>query len=311
MKAHNLLQTTSLLGLMIALLGLIGWIIAGLNGIVITIGLGLVLAVFARGPSTKMMFKAIGARKIEPEDAPGLYAILLELSRRAGLEHIPDVHLMDADMMMAFSAGHDEREAAIVLTGPLVQGLSAREIAGVLAHEISHIHCGDLVVMGMADFFTRITRTLCMLGIILILLNVPLAVSDSGHLSWFVLGVLVAAPMTNLLLQLTLSRAREYVADEGGVNLCGDPEALASALYKLELQQKGRWLSVFMPRQPGPEPSLLRSHPEIEERVQRILNLTPSQPPLSDDLIGIEHGFPPDWNGDFSLPVRWLMRWWR
>jgi len=311
MKPLNLLQAGALLLLMIALLGLIGWIIAGFDGVLITVGLGTALAVFARGPSTKIMFKAIGARKLEPSDAPGLYGILTELSRRAGLDHVPDVHLLDADLMMAFSAGNNEKEAAIVLTGPLVQGLSAREIAGVLAHEISHIHSGDLVVMGMADFFTRITRTLSMMGFILILLNVPLAVSGGGHLSWSVLGVLIAAPMTNFALQLTLSRTREYLADEGGVDICGDAQALASALYKLETQEKQRWQKMFVPQKPGREPSLLRSHPKLEDRVQRILSQHTSQPPLSDDLIGAEHGFPPDWNGDFSLPVRWLMRWWR
>jgi len=311
MTRHNLFHSTAMLLAMLSLVGLIGWILAGRDGVIITVGFGSAFTIFGRGASKNWMLKGIGARRLKPEDAPGLYAILHELCRRAGVENPPDLHLLDAESMFGFSAGADEREASIVLTGPLVQGLTAREIAGVLAHEVSHIHAGDLVVMGMADMITRMTRTLSFLGLLLIILNVPLAVSGDGHLPWAALLLLAAAPMTNMLLQLSLSRTREFDADAGGVDLSGDPQALADALYKLEIQQRGLWSAMFLPHQPGTEPSMLRSHPVTEERVKRILSQTPACAPLPAELVGENHGFPPGWTGELALPIRWLMRWWR
>lgn len=313
MKLGNLTHVTLMLTAMIALLGLIGWILAGRDGLLITAGFGAIFTIFGRGASKVMMLNAIGAVRLSPDDAPRLFAILAELARRAGLARLPDIYLLDSEMMLGFSTGTNEDDAAIVLTGPLVQNLSAREIAGVLAHEVSHIHGGDLVVMGMADLITRMTRTLSLLGVVLVIFNVPLALSLEGgrQLPWTALLLLVGAPMVNFLMQMALSRAREFEADVGAVDLCGDPPALAQALEKLELQQTGMFRALFMPRHPGAEPSLLRSHPVTEERVKRIMRHPPSTAPLPADLIDEHHGFPPGWPADFTVPIRWLMRWWR
>lgn len=313
MKLGNLFHVALMLTAMLSLLGLIGWILAGRDGLIITAGFGTAFTLFGRGASKSWMLKAIGTTKLAPDDAPGLYAILQELARRAGLQHLPTIHLLDSEMMLGFSSGSDESDAAIVLSGPLVQSLSAKEIAGVLAHEVAHIHGGDLVVMGMADLVTRMTRTLSLLGLFLVIMNVPLALSMEGgrHLPWAAMLLLIAAPMVNFLMQMALSRSREYEADTGAVDLCGDPEALAHALEKLELQQTGLFRSLFLPHHPGAEPSLLRSHPVTTERVKRIMRQSPAMAPLPDNLVGTHHGFAPGWPGEFAVPVRWLMRWWR
>lgn len=312
MKRGNLIHVTLMLIAMLSLLGLIGWILAGRDGLLITAGFGAVFTIFGRRASKSWMLKAIGAVRVGPDDAPGLYAILRELSGRAGLVRYPAIYLLDAEMMMGFSAGANEDDAAIVLTAPLVQSLDAREIAGVLAHEVSHIHGGDLVVMGMADLVTRMTRTLSMLGLILVIFNVPLAMSTEGgrHLPWAALLLLIGAPLVNFLMQMALSRSREFDADQAAVDICGDPEALAQALEKLELQQTGILRAIFMPHQPGTEPSMLRSHPVTKDRIRRILSQSPAMAPLPKNLIGEHHGFPPDWPGEFTVPIRWLMRWW-
>jgi heat shock protein HtpX len=189
--------------------------------------------------------------------------------------------------------------------------MSAREIAGVLAHEISHIASGDLAVMGMADLITRMTRTLSMVGLVLVLFNIPIAAVGGDYLPWGALILLVVAPILSFLLQMALSRAREFEADHGAVNISGDPQALAQALEKLEIQQSGFLRHVFLPHQPGTEPSLLRSHPITEERVQRILRQNPEMAPLPAHLIADHHGYPTDWPGPFGMPIRWLLRWWR
>lgn len=317
MKLGNLTHVSLMLTAMLVLIGLVGWVLAGRDGLLITAGTAAIFTFFGHGASTSWMLKAIGAQQITLGDAPKLFAILQELADRAGLEHLPDVYLMDNTMMLGFSTGSDEEDAAIVMTGALVQNLNAREMAGVLAHEIAHIHGGDLVVMGMADMLTRMTRTLSLLGVLLVLFNVPLALSMEGgrQLPWAALLLLISAPMVNFMIQMALSRTREFDADVNAANLCGDPSALAQALEKLEQQQSGMFRTIFMPRQPGAEPSLLRSHPMTEERVKRILAQSPAFGPLPDSLIGEHHGPLPDWPtddlGNLSIPVRWLLRWWR
>lgn len=315
MSLHNLVQSTVMLAAMTALLATIGFILAGRDGLIITAVFAFSFLTFGRGASKTWMLAAIGAVKLRPDQAPAIHGILHELSNRAGLERVPDIYLMDADMMLGFSAGRSEQDAAIVLSGPLVQGLSARELAGVLAHEVSHIVSGDLAVMGMADLITRMTRTLSMIGLVLVLFNIPLAITGAapgdGFIPWGALVLLVLAPLMSFLLQMALSRVREFEADHGAVDICGDPQALAVALEKLEIQGQGLLRGLFLPHRPGSEPSMLRSHPVTQERVNRILRQSPAMEPLPAALIGEQHGYPSDWSGSLGLPIRWLLRWWR
>jgi len=308
---HNLLQSAVMLAAMTALLAIIGFILAGRDGLIITAVFAFSFLTFGRGASKTWMLKAIGAVKLRVDQAPAIHAILTELSRRAGLERVPDVYLMDAQQMLGFSTGASDHDAAIVLSGPLVQGLSARELAGVLAHEVSHIVSGDLAVMGTADMITRSTRTLSMIGLILVVFNIPLAMTADGYIPWGALLLLISAPLLSFLLQMALSRVREFEADHGAVDICGDPEALAVALEKLETQGRSLLRSAYFPHRPGTEPSLLRSHPVTQERVSRILRQSPAMGPLPIELIGEHHGYPSDWSGPFGLPIRWLLRWWR
>lgn len=310
MNLKNLLQSSLMLSAMTALLALIGYILAGLDGLVITAFFAVSFLMFGRNLSRHMMLKAIGAVRVRCDQAPVLHNILGELSERAALARVPDIYVLESETMLGFSAGTSEQDAAVVLSSALVQGLSPREISGVLAHEISHIASGDLAVMGMADMITRMTRTLSMVGLFLIMLNIPMAVSGGG-LAWGALILLVLAPFSSFLLQMALSRAREFEADHAAVNICGDPRALAQALQKLEIQQNGFLRHVFLPHEPGSEPSLLRSHPVTQERVQRIIQQSPQMEPLPADLIGEHHGYPTDHEQPLSMPIRWLLRWWR
>lgn len=313
MKLSNLIHIALMLAAMTALLAMVGYILAGVRGMMIVAGISLAFMVMGRGASKGWMLKAVGAVRLAPDDAPGLFAILHELATRANLEQVPDLYVMDSELMLGFSAGGSEDDASIVLSGPLLQGLSAREVAGVLAHEIAHIHAGDLTVMGIADLLTRLTRTLSLLGLVLVIFNVPLAatVMGGGQLPWSALLLLVATPMVNFMIQMALSRAREFDADANALELCGDPLSLAQALEKLETQQSGALRSMFIPPKPGSVPSLLRSHPVTDERVRRIMAHPLRHPPLSNALVGEHHGFPDQWSVDFTLPIRWLMRWWR
>ncbi|HEY9079948.1 zinc metalloprotease HtpX [Magnetovibrio sp.] len=311
MNLHNLMQSAAMLATMTALLAVIGFILAGRDGLLITAVFVFAFLMFGRRASKSWMLMAIGAVKLRPDQAPAIHAILAELSRRAGLDRVPDVYLMDAEQMLGFSTGTSQDDAAVVLSGPLVQGLNARELAGVLAHEVSHIASGDLAVMGLADMITRMTRTLSMIGLILIVFNIPLSSTAGGYIPWGALLLLMMAPLLSFLLQMGLSRVREFEADHGAVDICGDPEALAVALEKLEIQGRSLLQHAYFPHRPGTEPSLLRSHPVTQERVSRILRQSPAMGPLPIELIGEQHGYPREWSRPFGLPIRWLLRWWR
>ena len=173
MRLHNLAHSLFMLFAMTVLMASIGFILAGRDGLLIAAFIAATFMMFGRGHSTKWMLNAIGAVKLRPDQAPILHEILAELTRRAGMDRSPALHLVEADTMLGFSSGVSSHDASIVLSSSLVQRLTAREIAGVMAHEISHIASGDLAVMAMADTLTRITRTLSLLGLFFLILTCP------------------------------------------------------------------------------------------------------------------------------------------
>ena len=160
-----------------------------------------------------------------------------------------------------------------------------REVAGVLAHETSHIRNNDLAVMGLADVLSRLAVGLSYVGVFLAVLNVLGWFQGEQVASWGAVLVLYLAPMLSSLMQLGLSRAREYDADLEGVQLTGDPLGLASALRRLEHTTGRFWEDLMFPM-PGRRvgyPSLLRSHPATEDRVRRLVELSGVElsPPMS------------------------------
>ena len=160
----------------------------------------------------------------------------------------------------------------------LLRNLSSRELMGVLAHEVSHIRHNDMWVMTLADLVSRLTGLLSLVGQVLLLVNLPLLLLGMATFSWLGVLLLIAAPTISALLQLALSRSREYEADMGAADLTGDPAALASALHRLDRVPGGWFEQVFLPGRRVPDPSLLRTHPPTEERVRRLLSLVARRP---------------------------------
>jgi heat shock protein HtpX len=185
-------------------------------------------------------------------------------------------------MVNAFAVGSPEH-SAIGITAGLLRGLDRRELAGVLAHEISHIRRRDTWVMSLADLITRATHGLSVIGQVLLLLNFPLLLMGALTVPWTAVLLLILAPTLSGLLQLALSRAREYDADLGAVELTGDPRGLASALGRLERLNAGWIERIFLPGRRVPDPSLLRTHPSTAERIRRLHELegrpTSAEPP--------------------------------
>jgi heat shock protein HtpX len=172
-------------------------------------------------------------------------------------------------MLNAFAVGQ-RNDAAIAMTDGLIRSMDLRQLSGILAHEMSHIANGDLKVMGLADILNRVTSFMSTLG----LLGIPAVFGMGLDLPVGGLLLLIFAPTIGGLLQLGLSRSREYDADLDGASLTGDPEGLAMALTYLEERQRGIWEGLFLPGARMPQPSLLRTHPKTEHRVARLRALS-------------------------------------
>jgi heat shock protein HtpX len=169
--------------------------------------------------------------------------------------------------------------SAIAVTDGLIRAMTMRQLAGILAHEISHIRNGDLRVMGLADVLNRITSLMSTMG----LLGIPLLFGTGWNIPVLGLLLLIFAPTLGGLLQLALSRAREFDADLDGASLTGDPEGLASALALLERRQGALWEGLVLPGSRLPEPSLLRTHPTTQDRIARLAALRSREPATPED----------------------------
>ena len=289
-QLRNHVQTVVLLAGMAALLGALGWALGGAVGVVSAAVLGVAGLFVGARASAHLLLRLYGARPILPAQADSLYAIAGEIAARAGLAAVPPLFHVPSAMMQAFSV-ELRRGPAIAVTDGLLRGMSAREVAAVLAHEISHIRHRDIRIMTLADLVTKITRYLAFLGWILVMINLPLLVTGHAVMSWLAIVLLIAGPTVSALMQLALSRTREFDADLGAARLTGDPDGLASALVRLERYQGRYWEQMVLPGYRLPEPSLLRSHPETAERVRRLAALPPGRP--LDSLSRMQRPAPP------------------
>ena len=277
-KWRNRLHSLILLGGMIGLLALCGFVVFGPDGLIGLALAGGVLLLLSPQVSPQLVLRRYRAREI---GHPELLWLLDALSQRAELPRRPRIFSIDSQIMPvmnAFAVG-SRNNAAIVVTDIMLARLSIRELAGVIAHEVSHVRNDDLWLMGLADLVGRLTRAMSLAGIVLIVLFLPTWLMGTVELPWLLLPLLLFAPQVTVLLQLALSRTREFDADLDAAGLTGDPEGLASALDKLERFQRGVWEQILMPGYRLPEPSVLRTHPPTAERVARLLALVEEEPP--------------------------------
>ncbi len=298
----NALQSLMLLVAMALILGALGWVVGGDSGLLWALVGGALLVAFNPGFSPRLILRMYGARPLARHVAPDVHALLDTFAARAALPATPELHYVSSQMLNAFAVG-TRANAAIAVTDALLRTLSARELAGVLAHEVSHVRHNDMWVMGLADLFSRMTSAFSTLGQMLLFLNLPLLMFSEYGVSWLLILILVFAPTLSALMQLALSRTREYDADLGAVELTGDPRGLAMALEKMERYQGRFFEQILFPGRRVPDPSLLRTHPPTEERIRRLLELepraTPSIPQVSRAIV------PPDAYRSAERRPRW------
>ncbi len=272
----NWFKTSLLMAGIVALFGVVGAALGGAQGMLVALALAAAMNFFAYWFSDKMVLRMYNAREVDAAGAPQFYGVVHELAQRAGLP-MPKVYLIDEAQPNAFATGRNPEHAAVAATTGILQLLSARELRGVIAHELAHVKHRDILTSTIAA-------------------TVAGAISSLAHMFMFLGGgndnrpnpvvgllVMILAPIAAMLIQFAISRAREFGADHGGAEISGDPQALASALEKIERyahevplaaaerHPETAQMMIINPLTGEGIAGLFSTHPATRERVARLL----------------------------------------
>jgi len=288
---NGYLRTTLLLAAMTALFVVVGYAIGGRGGMVVAFGVACATNLFAWWNSDRMVLRMHNAQPVGPEEAPELYAMVSRLTQRAGLP-MPALYIIHEDQPNAFATGRNPENAAVAVNTGLLQRMPPEEVEGVIAHELAHIRHRDTLIM---------TVTACLAGAIGMLAQFGFLFGgmrgrdERGGLGPIGgLLIMLLAPLAAMIVQMAISRSREYEADRGGAEISGNPAGLAHALMRLE---QGRRSFINQAAEANPATahmfiinplaglrmdSLFSTHPSTEERVARLMALAgemgPAQP---------------------------------
>jgi heat shock protein HtpX len=285
---HNALRRVLLLGCLVGVAVGLTFLLLGSVGLQWALVLGAVVLLLQPRVPTRAVLTVVRAQPLPHAVAPELNWMVDELAERGGLHSRPALFYVPSPVPNSFSVGHGSA-AALAVTDGILRRLTRREMAGVLAHEISHLRAGDTAVMNLTDVISRLVQGLALLG--LTVTPFALALALGGDLRLLALcAVVVALPMVVTLLQLALSRSREFDADLTAALLTGDPEGLARALEVLDATNGRLWERILVSRGRLPDPLLLRTHPSTEERTRRLRELRPG---VSDRWYVVGRATPP------------------
>ena len=274
----NLMKTAVLMAAITALFMLIGRWIGGQTGMMLALVVALGMNVFSYWFSDTIVLKMYKAREVDDSSAPQFVAMVRELAQKAGIP-MPKVYLIDEDAPNAFATGRNPEHAAVAATTGIIRVLSARELRGVMAHELAHVKHRDILIS---------TVSATMAGAIGMLANFGMMFGGrggDGQRANPIAGIAVAilAPLAAGLIQMAISRAREFEADRGGAEISGDPAALASALEKIHRFAQGipmaaaerhpetAQMMIMNPLSAGGLRGLFSTHPATEERVEKLM----------------------------------------
>ena len=274
----NWLKTSILMAAIVALFGMIGMLLGGAMGMVVALLFAAAMNLWAYWYSADMVLRMYNAQEVDEASAPQFYGMIRELAQRAGLP-MPRVYLIQEAQPNAFATGRDPEHAAVAATTGILQMLSERELRGVMAHELAHVKHRDILI-------STISATVA--GAISALANFAVFFGgrdSEGRPGNPLAGILIAllAPLAASLIQMAISRSREFEADRGGAEISGDPAALAAALDKIhryahqlpleaaEQHPETAQMMIINPLSGSGVRNLFSTHPATEERVARLL----------------------------------------
>jgi heat shock protein HtpX len=276
----NWVKTAMLMAAITALFMAIGGMIGGARGMGFALVIALAMNFFSYWFSDKMVLRMYNAQEVDETSAPQFYRMVRELSTRGGLP-MPRVYLIAEDAPNAFATGRNPEHAAVAATTGILRILSEREMRGVMAHELSHVKHRDILIS---------TISATMAGAISALANFAMFFGgrdEEGRPANPIASIAVAllAPIAAAMIQMAISRAREFEADRGGAELSGDPQALASALDKIhrfaagvpfataEAHPTTAQMMILNPLSGGGVANLFSTHPATEERIARLMEM--------------------------------------
>jgi len=281
----NWLKTTLLMSAIVALFGVIGAALCGASGMMIALLIATAMNVWAYWFSDSLVLRMYHAREVDDISAPDFYRMVRDLAQRANLP-CPKIYIIDETQPNAFATGRNPQHAAVAATTGIIRLLSERELRGVMAHELAHIRNRDTLI-------STISATAA--GAISVLANFALLFSggqrsgERGVHPFIALLVMLFAPLAAMLIQMAISRTREFGADAGGAEISGEPLALASALEKIEHYARGLPLAaaeqhpetaqmmIINPLSGEGISNLFRTHPKTAERIARLQQIALSQ----------------------------------
>ncbi len=293
MQIWNTFKTTILLAGLTALFIVIGGALGGQVGMIIALVFAVAMNMGAWWFSDKLALRMSGAQEVSPAEAPELHEMVEVLSLRAGIPK-PRVYIIESETPNAFATGRNPANGAVAVTTGIARLLTRDELAGVIAHELAHIKHRDTLVSSIAATIAgaiTMLADMAMWGMMFAGLTGQSDEDDGGGIAEMVGGILmmILAPIAAVIIQMAISRSREYLADAGGARILGDPLPLASALEKLE------WAAGRLPMETSPATShlyivnplvgglagLFRTHPDTSERIARLRSMATHSPMMA------------------------------
>jgi heat shock protein HtpX len=275
----NRLKTTLLLTCLTLLMVAMGSAIGGRSGMVFAFFMACAMNVFSYWFSDKIVLRMYGAQEITEMENPAFYGMVRRLAMQAGLP-MPKVYIIPSESPNAFATGRNPEHAAVAATEGILRILTPQELEGVMAHELSHVKNRDILISTIA---ATIAGAISMLGSMLqwaTIFGGGRHDEDEGGSAIGGLAMAIVAPIAAMLIQMAVSRSREYMADESGARICGNPISLANALRKLESasqmlpMQEARPATAHMfivnPLTGGALLNLFSTHPPMEERIAKL-----------------------------------------
>jgi heat shock protein HtpX len=280
----NRTRTLILMAALTALFLLVGHALGGQNGLMLALGLAAIMNFGTYWFSDRIVLRMHAAQEIAEHEAPALHQIVQTLAMRAGIP-VPKIYIIDEDSPNAFATGRDPNHAAVAVTRGLLRLLSREELEGVLAHEIAHVRNRDTLVMAIAATLAGALSTIANMAMWTTMLGGGHSDGEreegAGPFAGLI-GILVA-PLAAMLIQMAISRSREFVADENGAQLTANPAALARALNKIQAishrlpMETGSPATAHMfimnPFTGGALVQLFNTHPSTEARVARLMEM--------------------------------------
>lgn len=276
----NQLKTTVLLAALTVLIVLIGRMFGGNQGMLIAFILAMIMNFGSYWFSDKIVLAMYRAKELSRSEAPEIHRMVEELAQHGGLPK-PRIYLIPSDTPNAFATGRNPEHAVVAVTNGIVRLLEPEELKGVLAHELGHVKNRDILIGSIAATLAGVVMMLASMARFAAIFGFGGSDDDDGRGNIFVLILMsILAPLAAMLIQMAISRSREYLADETGARLAGNPRSLASALEKLAygsqripMQQASpatAHMFIVNPLSGGGFTRWFSTHPPVEERVRRL-----------------------------------------